>query len=112
MLRIILIPLFGSGKLKRSQVLRILPGSNERSRLVVAIETTMCGYQHMVLRQETHQEDVGWFVQSQIAIEPNQAQGMKALLTSKSTAELLPPAVADRDVVCGEPQILAFPAAG
>ncbi len=41
----------------------------------------MCGLEHMVLRQESHSPDVGWFVQNQVAIEPGQVAGLKMTLS-------------------------------
>jgi len=60
--------------------------------LVVAVEHCPGKRSRLVLRQETHSNDVGWFVQSCIAVEPEQLPGLKMALTSNATRTLHPPA--------------------
>lgn len=65
-------------------ILNVFPGASEQQRLVLARCTTLCGLQHLVLRQETHTPDIGWFVQSSVAIEPAQIAGLKMTLSPAS----------------------------
>ena len=74
--------------MKREVILNVFPGASETNRLVLARTTTMCGLEHLVLRQETHAPDVGWFIQNQVAIEPAQVAALKMTLSpaaSRST---------------------------
>jgi hypothetical protein len=66
-------------------ILNVFPGSSDQKRLVLVRCTTICGLEHLVLRQETHSADVGWFVQSCVAIEPGQVAGLKMTLSSATS---------------------------
>ena len=67
--------------MRHESILNVFPGASDQQRLVLVKATTMCGRQHFVLRQETHSGDVGWFVQSSIAMEPQQAAALKMTLS-------------------------------
>lgn len=62
-------------------IINVFPGANAQQRLVLAQTTTMCGLEHLVLRQESHSPAVGWFVQNQVAIEPGQVAALKMTLS-------------------------------
>lgn len=66
-------------------ILNVFPGASDQQRLVLVRTKTICGLEHLVLRQETHSPDVGWFVQNQVAIEPGQVAGLKMTLTAAGT---------------------------
>ncbi len=73
-------------------ILNVFPASDDQHRLVIAIEQRTDGDRVLVLRQETYSPDVGWFVQSCVAIEPEQLPGLKMALTSGVTRKLQSPA--------------------
>tara|TARA_R110002049_G_scaffold285698_3_gene466899 strand:+ start:55284 stop:55607 length:324 start_codon:yes stop_codon:yes gene_type:complete len=73
-------------QVRKETILNVFPGANEQHRLVLAQATTICGLEHLVLRQETHSSDVGWFVQSCVAIEPDQVAALKMTLSPNSLA--------------------------
>ncbi|MEO8272101.1 MAG: hypothetical protein ABI557_20495 [Aureliella sp.] len=62
-------------------ILNVFSGANDQNRLVLVRSTTMCGLEHLILRQETHSADVGWFVQNQVVIEPGQVAALKMTLS-------------------------------
>ena len=62
-------------------ILNVFSGSNDQNRLVLVRSTTLCGLEHLILRQETHSTDVGWFVQNQVVIEPGQVAALKMTLS-------------------------------
>lgn len=62
-------------------ILNVFPGTSDQNRLVLVQTTTICGLEHLLLRQETHAPDVGWFVQNQVAIEPEQVAALKMTLS-------------------------------
>ncbi len=62
-------------------IINVLPGASAQQRLVLAQASTICGLEHMILRQETYSPDVGWFVQNQVAIEPGQVAALKMTLS-------------------------------
>ncbi len=86
-------------------LLNVIPTDDQLRRLVVAIEHSNERADRLVLRQETYSDDVGWFAQSCIAIEPEQLPGLKMELTSSRMRKLQTP---DRAVKHG-PSILSFP---
>ena len=47
----------------------------------MALEQDLQG-SHLVLRQESFSDDIGWFVQSRIDIEPEQVAALRATLSS------------------------------
>lgn len=71
-------------RVQNETILNVFPGANEQSRLVLVKTSTMCGLNHLVLRQETHSPDVGWFTQSCVVIEPNQVAGLKMTLSPQN----------------------------
>lgn len=71
--------------MKNERVLDLFPGSEQHNRLVLARVDDAQGDHRYILRQETFSSDVGWFVQSRIAIEPDQLSGLKAALTCGRT---------------------------
>ena len=62
-------------------ILNVVPGNDEFSRLVMALER-FGGESRVVLRQESYSDDVGWFVQSRVDIEPEQVHGLRNALGS------------------------------
>ncbi len=71
--------------MKNERVLDLFPGAEEHNRLVLARVDDAQGVHRYLLRQESFSSDVGWFVQSRIAIEPEQLAGLKAALTCGRT---------------------------
>ena len=64
-----------------------LQGSVDLHRLVIAVQQEHGqASSRLVLRQETYADDVGWFVQSCVAIEPEQVAGLKMALSTQPTA--------------------------
>ena len=86
-------------------VLNVFPTHDERHRLVVAVEQQEDATSRLVLRQETFSDDVGWFVQSRIAVEPEQLQGLRSSLGAQFAPRTLP---ATRTAESREPAILQF----
>lgn len=81
-------------------ILNVFPGESGVERLVLARELGDNGAAQLVLRQESRSPHVGWFVQSRIAIEPNQVAALKMTLTSNLVKESSP---------CEEaPSVLSF----
>jgi hypothetical protein len=66
-------------------IINVFPGANAQQRLVLAQTSTICGLVHLVLRQESHSPDVGWFVQNQVAIESEQVASLKMSLSPAMT---------------------------
>ncbi|QDS87977.1 hypothetical protein EC9_21620 [Rosistilla ulvae] len=77
--------------LSNETLLNVFPTDDERHRLVVAIQRCDGDADRLVLRQETFSQDVGWFTQSCIAIEPEQLPGLKMALTSNTARKLQRP---------------------
>ncbi|MCS7465848.1 hypothetical protein NZK35_04055 [Stieleria sp. ICT_E10.1] len=73
-----------------SMILNVFPSDSGDQRLVLARESDGDGSSTLVLRQESRSPHVGWFVQSRIAIEPNQVAALKMTLTSNLVKEALP----------------------
>ena len=73
----------------RESILNVFPSDDEDSRLVVAVEQPEEGSSRLVLRQETR-ADVGWFVQSRVAVMPEQVAGLKMALSAKNTSASRP----------------------
>ena len=71
---------FGRCRVQNETILNVFPGANDQNRLVLVRTATICGREHLVLRQETHSPDIGWFVQSCVAIEPGQVAALKMTL--------------------------------
>lgn len=70
--------------MKTETILNVFPSDDENRRLVVAVERSeQDACDRLVLRQESFSSDVGWFVQSRIAVEPEQIPGLKTLLTGQ-----------------------------
>ncbi|QDT11965.1 hypothetical protein [Planctomycetes bacterium K23_9] len=77
--------------MRKETILNVFPGADHNHRLVVAIEQINNGPSNLMLRQETFTPDVGWFVQSQLPIEPCQVTGLKmALAASPSKPQRSP----------------------
>jgi hypothetical protein len=89
---------------RNETILNVFPSHDEAHRLVVAVEQEENSPSRLVLRQETFSEDVGWFVQSRVAIEPEQIPGLKMSLTGQAMRRIEPPA---REVP-PVPSILSF----
>lgn len=70
-----------------STILNVFPSDSGENRLVLARETDESGATQLVLRQESRSPHVGWFIQSRIAIEPNQIAALKMTLTSNLVKE-------------------------
>jgi hypothetical protein len=85
-LRIAFIKTFRDGAVRTETILNVFPSEDEHQRLVVAIERVEGeAFDRLVLRQESFSSDVGWFVQSRIAVEPEQIPGLKMSLTGQLT---------------------------
>ena len=70
------------------QVVDILP-SGESQRLVVLSRECAPGSEpQLVLREETL-SDTGWFAQSEVSLSLEQLSGLKLLLTSRKTTQLV-----------------------
>ncbi len=63
---------------RKETILNIIPGVDDEHRLVIALEQDADAKSTLVLRQETHSDDVGWFLQSRVVVESpaNQAVGI------------------------------------
>ena len=90
--------------MRKETILNVFPSDDELQRLVIAVEHCEQGASRLVLRQESFSEDVGWFVQSRIAVEPEQIPGLKMSLTGQVMKEIQPSARAVRQA----PAILSF----
>jgi len=66
----------------QSTVLNVFPSQSDDQRLVLAREVSAQGRSQLVLLQESRSKHVGWFTQSRIVIEPDQAAALKMTLTS------------------------------
>lgn len=73
-------------------ILNVFPSDDETKRLVIACEQSESERGRLVLRQESFAEDVGWFVQSRIQIEPEQIPGLKMSLSTQNLKRVRPPA--------------------
>lgn len=98
------------------EILDVLPGSHDRLRLVIAVEKTLCGLEQLILRRETYEPQVGWFCQSQIAVEPDQLASLKLLLSTQRVQQAVKPKGSAYSPLSGlsgseEPVIYRFPVA-
>jgi hypothetical protein len=91
-------------QVRKETILNVFPSSDPQHRLVIAIEQIGTSGSMLVLRQETHAEDVGWFVQSRVTVEPDQVAGLKMALSSGNAKTNHPPTRENRPV----PAILRF----
>ena len=82
----------GTLTVRKETILNVFPSNDESQRLVIAVEQQEAGPSRLVLRQESFSEDVGWFVQSRIAVEPEQIAGLKMSLTGQALKQIQPPA--------------------
>jgi len=89
---------------RKETILNVFPSNNDLQRLVVAVEQEEGSSSRLVLRQESFSEDVGWFVQSRIAVEPEQIPGLKMSLTGQALKPMQPPT----RLVTPMPAILSF----
>ncbi|MEM8668576.1 MAG: hypothetical protein AAGG48_13740 [Planctomycetota bacterium] len=99
--------------MRQETVLNVFPGQDENQRLVIAIEQEPGQESRLVLRQESYSEAIGWFIQSRVAIEPNQVAGLRlalggSTLGASSTRQGQSPA---QEAATTEPAILSFSAA-
>ncbi|MDG2224511.1 MAG: hypothetical protein P8L85_24230 [Rubripirellula sp.] len=76
---------------RQETIVNVFPSSDENRRLVIAVEQLPDSASRLVLRQETFSNDVGWFVQSQVAIEPEQVPGLKMSLGGTGTQKIQHP---------------------
>ena len=68
--------------MQKESILNVFPSTDDLNRLVVAVQQEDGDpSSRLVLRQETFAEGVGWFVQSCVAIEPEQVAGLKMALS-------------------------------
>ena len=88
----------------RESVLNVFPSEDENSRLVIAVEQSDEGPSRLVLRQETRAARVGWFVQSCVAVLPEQIAGLKMALSGGHARSIR----ADRGDSTPVPAILSF----
>lgn len=93
--------------MRKETILNVFPGADDRHRLVVAVEQVGDASSTLVLRQETHSDDVGWFVQSRVAVESGQVAGLRMALGS-GQARASQPAARDARPL---PAILRFESA-
>ena len=82
-----------------------MPSDDEHQRLVIAVEKTDDEQSRLVLRQETRSENVGWFVQSRVAILPEQVAGLKLAVSANQTRALQSSSTRDTSPI---PAILSF----
>ena len=75
--------------MQNETILNVFPAADDLHRLVIAVQQDE-GHtaSRLVLRQETYADDVGWFVQSCVAIEPEQVAGLKMALSSQSATRI------------------------
>ncbi|OYP38923.1 hypothetical protein [Rhodopirellula sp. MGV] len=71
-----------SNQITSTRILNVFPGQSEGTRLVLASECEPDGQSVLVLRQENFSPHVGWFVQSRVVMENDQATALKMTLTS------------------------------
>ena len=75
--------------MQNETILNVFPAEDDLHRLVIAVQQEEgCGSSRLVLRQESYADDVGWFVQSCVAVEPEQVAGLKMALSTQSTRRL------------------------
>lgn len=75
--------------MQNETILNVFPAVDDLHRLVIAVQQEEeQGSSRLVLRQESYADDVGWFVQSCVAIEPEQVAGLKMALSSQSATRL------------------------
>ena len=86
------IKLMAFGPMRKETILNVFPTRDDRHRLVVAIEQEDGSSSHLVLRQETFSDDIGWFVQSRINVEPEQIAGLKMSLSGQTIRRVEAPA--------------------
>ncbi|MEO1614814.1 MAG: hypothetical protein AAFV88_03130 [Planctomycetota bacterium] len=89
----------------QSTILNVFPSQCGNQRLVLVSDLDVAtGTETLMLRQESRSPDVGWFVQSCISIEPDQAAALKMTLTSN---------LVQRQPIKTQsaPAVIAFPAA-
>lgn len=72
--------------MKSETILNVFPANDGKSRLVIAVQSPEDNGDSgrdgsLILRQESFSDDVGWFVQSRVALEPEQIPGLKMTLT-------------------------------
>lgn len=91
-------------QVRKETILNVFPGADDQHRLVVAVAQVDTSGSTLVLRQESYAEDVGWFVQSRISIEPGQIPGLKMALSGGSEKPVSPRVREIRT----EPAILRF----
>lgn len=67
--------------MRHETILNVIPDHEGSHRLVVAVEQESDRSSRLVLRQESFSDDVGWFVQSRVLIEPEQVAGLRMSLS-------------------------------
>ena len=75
--------------MRKETILNVFPSSDDGNRLVIAVEQEPEAGSRLVLRQESFADDVGWFVQSRIAVEPEQVAGLKMALSGQASVKRL-----------------------
>jgi hypothetical protein len=88
----------------RETIINVVPSDDDHHRLVIAIEKSDDEQSRLVMRQETRSENVGWFVQSRVAILPEQVAGLKMALSTNQTRQMQSPAAETSPI----PAILNF----
>jgi len=73
-------------QVRKETILNVFPGVEPNQRLAVVLLQEADGERSLELRQETHSADVGWFVQSRVAVDAGQIPGLKMTLTSPATS--------------------------
>ncbi len=93
--------------MQKETILNVFPAADYLQRLVIAVQQEEgCVSSRLVLRQESYADDVGWFVQSYVAIEPEQVAGLKMALSSQSASRVTPDRA--RSGLSRVPAILSF----
>ena len=81
--RLLRISLIKTGqKVRQETIINVFPSNDESHRLVIAVEQESGCRSRLVLRQETFADDLGWFVQSRVPVEPEQVAGLRMSLAS------------------------------
>lgn len=68
--------------MRKETILNVFPGTDDESRLILVVEQgEESASSTLVLRQESYSDDIGWFVQSRIVVEPGQVAGLRMALS-------------------------------
>lgn len=76
--------------MRKETILNVFPGDRDQHRLILAVEQNGTSSSALVLRQESYAENVGWFVQSRIVVEPGQVAGLRMALSGGAAGTVQP----------------------